>query len=623
MKYFDYMTNPVVGFLTINGSSGNGYVNVLGYMDGDYFHRLSKNEAEQLFTPDGSVFANKIQQTYYGLNNSLVSMYVQPNSKEGGKNAFLWNWDYEVSRIGSVIVRINDRLRDDGGRNYDILKHNNLLERKKDLFFISESKLFFISKDDCGRLIPYCELGKDLPIITTSTEQYYIENSLVRIDGYVDITSGQQLIDWFVRLLDSNWYDITNGLGESAMLLVKDALNAMKNLPADIAESRFSRLKRLTSTYTITRDSLQSIASTPWFKPTVDAAVDQYKDDFLGDVKKEYQQELEKLTASHKIAIEEEIEKHDRKILSIQESTEKIEARSKATIKELDERATGARMELEQLDIEIERKQTELTSIQKSLAGVLERKADIIRDFTVVRDVLALSERKDVSATSSVNAQKLQSINFSDERLPFYKGFENNIESCLSLSQTKIESISELAKMHAYYYVIVLPNADMAMSLVAAAGKAFYHIAYVSVAWKSFNDVWTNGLQQIVSHCVEMPDTIHYFVLRNINLSCLSNYLQPLADMQAGVLYVFPETDIQFPDNLRVLLTVSDEELIPMSEGVLKYFGCVSRDIETEEHSRIDYSTAQCLGYLDAKLLRKAAEEIEEPDNYYQEYADE
>ena len=332
---------------------------------------------------------------------------------------------------------------------------------------------------------------------------------------------------------------------------------------------------------------------------------------------------MERLTASHKLAIEEEIEKHDREVLSIQESTEKIEVQSKAKIKELNEQAEYARTKLERLDIEIEKKKTELSSVQKSLDGVMERKDDIIKDFTVVRDVLGLTERKDVSVISSTNAQKLQSINFSDKRLPFYKGFENNIENCLSLSQTKIESISELARMHACYNVIVLPNADMAMSIVAAAGKAFYRIAYVSVAWKSFNDVWANGLQQLVSHCFEMPDTIHYFVLRNINLSCLSNYLQPLADMQAGVLDTFPETDIQFPDNLRVLLTVSDEELIPMSEGVLKYFGCVSKDIEPEEHWRIDYSTAQCIGYLDIKLLRKAAEEVEKPDNYYQEYVNE
>lgn len=623
MKYFDYVTCPVVGELTINASSGNGYVNVLGYMEGDSFHRLSRPDAVKLFAPDGSIFAYNIQQKYYGLDNSLVNIFVQPNLKEGGKNAYVWNRDYDVSSIGTLIVRINDRLRDDGGINYDILKHNNLLERKKDVYFISEDKLFFISKNENGRLIPYCYWNEYLPIILTTTGQYYIENNLDKVDGYVDITSGQQLIDWFIRLLNANWYDIKNGDCEESMQAAKEALYATKNLPAPIVESRFSRLQKMTKTYAITRDNLKTIAGSPWFKPTIDSAVEQYKDDFLDDVKKEYQQELDKLTEVHKLAVEEEIEKHDRIIQSIQESTEKLEAQSKAKIKELNEQVASAKTSLERIDIEIEKKKTELSSVQKSLDGVLERKDDIIKEFTVVRDVLGLSEMKDVSVTTVANAQKLQSIKFSDKRLPVYDGFENNIESCLSLSQTNVKSISELARMHACYNVILLPNADMAMSIVAAAGKAFYRIAYVSVAWKSFNDVWANGLQQIVSHCFEMPDTIHYLVLRNINLSCLSNYLQPLADMQAGVLDTFPETDIQFPDNLRVLLTVSNEELIPMSEGVIKYFGCVSTDIEPGEHGRVDYSTAQCLGYLDTKLLRKAAVEIEKPNNCYQDYVDE
>lgn len=622
--YFDYVTTPVVGVLNIVENSGNGYVNVLGYMNGNSFCRLSKTESVELFAPDGSVFANKIQQQYYGLNNTLVCLFVQPNIREGGKNAYLWNWDYPVSRIGSEIVRINERIRDDGGMNYDILKHHNLLERKKNVFFISEDKLFFIAKDDCGRIIPYCKLGEDLPIITTPTGQYYIENNLVRVDGNVDITSGQQLIEWFLRLLGTNWYDITNGTGEEAMQAVKEALNAMNKLPAHIAESRFSRLQKLTNSYTITRDNLQSIASSPWFKPTIDAAVDRYKDDFLCDVKMEYQQELEKLTTSHKLAVAKEIESHNQELLSIRESTEKFENQSKEKIKELDKLVSGTRLELEHLDIEVEKKQSELSALQKSLAGVLERKDEIINDFKVVRDVLGLSERKEViSTSSSVGVQELSTTNYPDKRLPFYKGFENNIESCLGLSQTEVESVSELAKLHACYGVLLLPNIDVAMSIVAAAGKAFYRVSYVSAAWKSFRDVWTNGLQQIVAHCNEIPVIMHYFVLRNINLSCLSNYLQPLADMQAGVLEVFPETNIQFPDNLRILLTVSDEELIPLSEGVLKYFGCVSRNIETNKHGKIDYSTAKCLGYLDTKLICEVVEKIVVPENHYQEYIDE
>ena len=623
MAHFDFFVNPIVGTLSINDSSGNGYVKVFGYMDNSIFHKLSESEAIEIFTPDGCAFAHNILQHYYGLNNSLVCMYVMPNQKEGGKNAYLWNKDYQVEPIGLLISMLHNRLSDDGGVNYDILTQKHILGRDDDVFFLSGDRLYYIAGGNDSRLIPYCNYDNNLPIISTSLGTYYIEYDLPRIDGYIDSTNDEQLVNWFLRLLKTNITEIQTGTGEDAIQTAKDALLAMKGLPEYIANARLDRLKRLTESFVISRDSLKLVAQFPWIKPTIDAAVERYREDFLSDIKKEYQQDLEKLKASHKLAVEEEIEKHDREIMVIQKSTDKIESQSKEKIKQLNEQISGSQLELERLNIDIKEKQNELSSIQKSLDGILERKDDIINDFKVVRDVLGLSKRQEVHVTSSVNAQKLPFANYSDIRLQFYKGFENNIESSLSLSQTKIKSVSELAKLHACFSVLLLPNIDIAMSIIVAAGKAFYRISYVSVAWKSFNDVWTNGLQQIVTHCSEMPDSIHYFVLRNINLSCLSNYLQPLADMLAGVLNTFPETDIQFPDNLRILLTVSDEELIPMSEGMLKFFGCVSKDIETVEHGKIDYSTAKCLGYLDTKLLRKASEEITKPDNYYQEYLDE
>ena len=208
--------------------------------------------------------------------------------------------------------------------------------------------------------------------------------------------------------------------------------------------------------------------------------------------------------------------------------------------------------------------------------------------------------------------------------MPFYKGFENNLYNCLELLSLNKNSIaSELAKLHASYSVLLLPNMDVAMAIVAAAGRSRYYTAYVSVAWKSFNDVWNAGLQQIVAHCVEDPDTVHYFILRNINLSCLSNYLQPLADMMAGFSVAFPNTEIKFPVNLRILLTVSNEDLIPLSESVIQYFGCAPKSIETKSHGRISYAKVKYQGFLDTNLLLAASKEIEVPNNYFAEYVDE
>ena len=41
MASFDYQLHPVVGALSINESSGHGYIKVCGYLEGAVFHRLS------------------------------------------------------------------------------------------------------------------------------------------------------------------------------------------------------------------------------------------------------------------------------------------------------------------------------------------------------------------------------------------------------------------------------------------------------------------------------------------------------------------------------------------------------------------------------------------------------
>ena len=64
MASFDYNINPVIGTLSINDSSGHGYVTVLGYMDGGSFIKLSSKEAEEIFQPNGEVFAHLIQRDY-------------------------------------------------------------------------------------------------------------------------------------------------------------------------------------------------------------------------------------------------------------------------------------------------------------------------------------------------------------------------------------------------------------------------------------------------------------------------------------------------------------------------------------------------------------------------------
>lgn len=623
MASFDYHIHPVIGTLSINESSGHGYIRVLGYMDAGAFIRFTFKEAEDIFQPIGEVFAHLIQRDYYGFNGALVSLFVKPNENEKGKNSFVWDKDDAVELAGSAIERIDDVLSNDGGRNFDILSSKGLIGKDSDVFVRSENKLCFIKSGSDSRLIPFCQINESLPIVEWNSASYYIGGNLPHIDGQIDITSDEQLVDWYLRTIKADWEDIQKGSGKVALKAAKDALIAMKNLPANIAESRYARLQTLTDTYVISRDNLKTISAAPWLKPTVDAAIKQFKDDYIDVVLSENEQELEKLKASHKTALNEEITKHNQEVVALHESTQKIEAQCKEKIESLNSQVAQAQNKLDSIQSALDDKKRALSEAQQSLETISERKDSIIQDFQVVKDVLGISERRQEFTLSNPAAIKISELSLSDKRFPFYKGYENNLEKCLNLYKVSVPSITELANQHAAYKVLLLPNMELAMSMVAAAGKSFYHIAYTSVAWKSFNDLWISGLSQMVAHCGVFPEIIHYYVLRNINLSCLSNYLQPLADLQEGYLTTFPNSDIQFPDNLRMILTISDEDLIPMSSRVLRAFGCITKEFKQSMHGIVSLTGDACIGFIDTKLLAINAAQIKDVPNHFEEYVDE
>ena len=200
MVNFDYQIHSVVGILNTVESSGNGYVKVYGYIEDGVFHKLSFSEAISIFEPDGEVFAHRIQQDYYDLNNSLVCLYVLPNTREGGKNAFLWNKTYEVESAGVRIKNLKEQLGMAGDNNYKILSSNNLLRNAGDVFVHSGDRLYHIKEENDSRIIPFCKFDNDLPIIETFSGTYYMEAILPHIEGYVDVASDEQIVDCFLRI---------------------------------------------------------------------------------------------------------------------------------------------------------------------------------------------------------------------------------------------------------------------------------------------------------------------------------------------------------------------------------------------------------------------------------------
>lgn len=623
MANFDYHINPIVGTLSINESSGHGYIKVCGYMDGIHFRRLTDVEAQNIFTPNGEVFAANIQRNYYGMNNSLISLYVMENTREGGKNAFVWDWNSEVELVGTKIIQLDKEFGDNGQENFDVLQDNNLLGRNDDLYVLSGDRLYYIKAGSNSRLIPFCKFSESLPIIARRNSYYYLGAGLKAAEGSIDTTTDEQLVDWFLRTIKTNWDDIQKGSGKVSLRAAKEAMVSMKALPVKVVENRLHRLATMTDSYAFTRDNLKQIALAPWLQPSIETGLARFKEDYIDTVLGDNNAELERIQSEHHALLNEEIVKHNRQVVELYETRDKIEAETKRQIEAVKQELKKAQDGLKRTNDEVSQAKDVLSKLESSISRIEARKDQIIEDFQIVREVLNISEGSNKATYTDVRECILQYNNLSDKKLPFYKGFEKNLENCLKSYHVKGISVAELSSVHACYKVMLLPNIQVATSLVMSAGQSWSYTTFVSVAWKSFEDLWNAGLGSVVEHCVVDPDTIHYLILRNINLSSLSNYLQPLADLQGCFISTFPGTDKSFPSNLRVLLTVSDEDLLPMPESILRFFGCVKREVEIESWSPTTISRDAIVGYLNAKLLANAAEEINDAPNCFQDYLDE
>ena len=623
MANFDYHINPIVGTLSINEISGHGYIKVCGYMDGIHFRRLTDVEAQNIFTPNGEVFAANIQRNYYGMNNSLISLYVMENTREGGKNAFVWDWNSEVELVGTKIIQLDKEFGDNGQENFDVLQDNNLLGRNDDLYVLSGDRLYYIKAGSNSRLIPFCKFSESLPIIARRNSYYYLGAGLKAAEGSIDTTTDEQLVDWFLRTIKTNWDDIQKGSGKVSLRAAKEAMVSMKALPVKVVENRLHRLATMTDSYAFTRDNLKQIALAPWLQPSIETGLARFKEDYIDTVLGDNNAELERIQSEHHALLNEEIVKHNRQVVELYETRDKIEAETKRQIEAVKQELKKAQDGLKRTNDEVSQAKDVLSKLESSISRIEARKDQIIEDFQIVREVLNISEGSNKATYTDVRECILQYNNLSDKKLPFYKGFEKNLENCLKSYHVKGISVAELSSVHACYKVMLLPNIQVATSLVMSAGQSWSYTTFVSVAWKSFEDLWNAGLGSVVEHCVVDPDTIHYLILRNINLSSLSNYLQPLADLQGCFISTFPGTDKSFPSNLRVLLTVSDEDLLPMPESILRFFGCVKREVEIESWSPTTISRDAIVGYLNAKLLANAAEEINDAPNCFQDYLDE
>lgn len=628
MDNFDFESYNLIGYVDIL-PNGNANIEALGYVNHhNDFHILTSGERIEMFPPKGRVFAHNFIQRYNMLDKRLVCLAVIPNEKEGDNlDAYIWDKSSVVYEFGNRIYSINASINDDGENNFTIFQENDLIETEDDRYVLSGDRILYIKANSKDRLIPYWETSNINIIYTQFGKKYLYSAKLPERDGVVDITNDDQLINWFItKILKKHWTEIMAADSyKSVEQHLFTAFNDMKHLTPNVYKSRLDRLKRINANFALTLEELSDIAEIPWVKNVIERTVDEYKTTLISDASVEYKRQLDKVKKEHNEMLEMEKNRYEDAVKQQREHynyTIKAITDDEAKIStSLDEK----KLELEIIDETIVSKNKEIEKIDELVNRANKRKDNLMSDFAIIKDVLKLGSQIETIQTQNTETRTyanldIQFINMVDSECMMFEAYGKALEEMLKLNKLPHQNATTIAETLAVYKTLIVPDVAYAISIIHASQKCYYAVEYVNVSWKSFEDLWREGLCNMVDHCKQESGVMHYLVLQNINLTYLPNFMQPLIDIQMGIINSFPSGE-QWPDNFRILCTITNEEVIPMSEQCVKYMGCIEKPSKEIHVGRFNIQYDARYGYLTPSKLSEKA--LASPANFYKMYINE
>lgn len=625
MKTFDYEQYRVVG-LVEDKLGDNGFINVIGYCDDNLhvFHPLTSSEAQNLFPSRGKIFAYRFNLDYKDLKKSIVCLCVQPSNNDG-KDSFVWDWDAEVIEYGQRIYTLKGVFTEDSQHNYDILANNDLLDVNSDKLVFSGGRVYQIIPDNSDRVLKYWE-ASSLDIVTVDGYKYFVGISLPKRDGLLDITNDEQLANWYLsKVVKKNWAGIVQAQSfRNSESFLRELLSSQKDLDAATIENRLKRLLSIDTSISLMFDSLKDIAETPWFSEVINRSIAQEKELLIEQLKNDNLEEIQKIKEEHDMELMQLEEEQKAKTEKLQQEIDEKRKGLEEQERSLDAKLQEKGFEIELLDETIKNKQQTIAAIEKSIIKMNDRKTSIIQDFSIIQEVLSASIPQNKVTTAASSKQfTLEEINYSENPIARFSAYVKSLENILKFNEAPKCSPQTLARLLAKYFVVLCPSQAIAQALILASHKCRYMTEYVSAKWGAFDDLWNNGLAYIVEKSNEEPKTMHFLLLQNINISYLPNFLQPLVDLQKGLITKFPATDIPLPKNLRILCTISQDELIKMPTAVLRYFGCIDKECQFDTSSAMIMADDAQLGYLTAEELIREGQQDFEFQNMFEQYVDE
>ena len=90
------------------------------------------------------------------------------------------------------------------------------------------------------------------------------------------------------------------------------------------------------------------------------------------------------------------------------------------------------------------------------------------------------------------------------------------------------------------------------LHLSKLCGNVRVFIQQVEPDWLKFEKLYENGLKQIWNSAHNDPNTLHFFILEDINLASIECYGKPVLDLISNIRSIIPGLKTGWPDNLCV-----------------------------------------------------------------------
>jgi len=530
---FDEQKYKVVGLIKKELGGSSAEIKVIALLsENNKLIQISQDEIRSYFPPKGYVFEPGFFYNYNYKVDDFISFKVEKNdrAREGDDEYRLNTISSELNEFGLKACRVN------GFEKKALTTNLNLLSLAGN---ISGTFYGITDKYIIGKL-KINSIGKIEPIYRSRIHLWdlddanilYIDNKYRLVNEpqegslILDCMDDKQLFEWFRTYLKRIQPDYVSLLDHNAIwrteLPKMFAAIDYEKLEAD--KIRLKRIEEKFDLLELFREEIISLTEgSEKFKKVFTKSLEKHIEEFND----KYTKELEEFKT--------EIDQQKRNLNSQISDLIKQKLSKDKTLRELTE-------------------SVELT--KEKLNELKSNKARIIQDFSIIKDVLQESRNNVSNSNIEIDSFVVEDIkNNGFDEVDSIDQFKSELQYQLFKNKINPNFAQLIYKVTSLYDIILTKDIRIGLSLAKATNNAKYIIQQVEPDWLHFRDLWSNGLGKIWESAYNSPETPHFLLLEDINMSAVECYCRPLLDIVNGIRYNISYGKTPFPKNLKIFAT--------------------------------------------------------------------